>query len=116
MNEWEPTGFWAGIGAAIASLVGGAVYMRTKLSRDSAEIAGNRAEVDMLDRLQAENRALRDDLTAVYEERNKLIVTLAELSGRMTAMTEKVSHLEQTASALREEVARLSKALSDRRV
>lgn len=103
----EPQGLWGMIGAGLTSLVMGGVWLRTKLSRDAAQIAGARAEVDMIDRLQEENKELRMSLNEVTAERNKLYREVGELVGSIRALESSQEMLKTQIEQLKNEVVTL---------
>lgn len=89
----------------MVSLVTGVMWLRTKLSKDAAEIANSRAEIDMIARLQEENKELRMSLQEVTAERNKLYREVGELVGSVRA-------LESSQEVLREQIQQLRNELS----
>ena len=98
---------WTGLGGAIVALVGGAIYMRRKLSQDAAGRAGDRAEIDIIAKLseslknaQTRQTELETRADKAYEERNKLVEDKAELRGNNI-------FLEAQVAMLKEEIARL---------
>jgi len=106
----DPLGLMA---AGIASGVGALIWLRTKLSRDSAAIAGARAEVDMIERLTAECKALREQLEAVSSERNQLYRDLGEMTGAMRALEANQKMMELQVVGLKEEIVSLHQALEE---
>lgn len=98
----EPSGLLAAIGAGITSLIAGGLWLRSKWSRDSVAIANDRAEKDMLERLQDENKDLRMALGAMTDERNQLVREVGEMTGSIRA-------LEASQKQLLEQVAMLSR-------
>ncbi|MND20842.1 hypothetical protein D3C76_48200 [compost metagenome] len=107
----EPTNIWGALGAGIAGLVAGGAWLRTKLSKDAAEIANSRAEVDMITRLQDENRDLRLSLKEVTDERNKLYREVGELVGSIRALQSSQELLKTQIEQLKQEVVTLRGSL-----
>lgn len=109
--EDQPQTLFGMIGAGITALIMGGAWMRTKLSRDAAEIAGARAEVDMIDRLQEENKELRMSLNEVTAERNKLYREVGELVGSIRALESSQEMLKTQIEQLKNEVVTLRGSL-----
>ncbi len=94
MDDFTPPG---GLAGGIASSVFGiamlVMWLRKKWTGDNADIAGNRAEVDIIAVLQKE----RDDLRAMLKEANTERVEqwkqIAELSAQLNVMQQKVTDL-----------------------
>lgn len=107
----QPHNLWGMIGAGLTSLIMGGLWLRTKLSKDAAEIANSRAEVDMITRLQEENRDLRMSLQDVTAERNKLYREVGELVGSVRALESSQKLLETQIEQLTKEVVTLRGAL-----
>lgn len=106
-----PNNPWALIGAGLSSLVMGALWLRTKLSRDATAIASDRAEVDMLGRLQDENKELRASLAEVTAERNKLYRDVGEMAGSIRALEASQKLMEEHIAQLKAEITSLHGAL-----
>ncbi|MBK3745700.1 hypothetical protein G3A39_41825 [Paraburkholderia aspalathi] len=106
-----PTDTWAVIGTAAAGLVTGVLWLRTKMSRDSTAIANDRAEVDMISRLQEENKELRSSLAEVSGERNRLYKDVGEMAGSIRALEASQKLMEEHVSQLKEQIASLRDAL-----
>lgn len=106
-----PTDTWGMIGGAITSLVLGGLWLRTKLSRDATAIASDRAEVDMLGRLQEENKELRASLAEVTAERNKLYRDVGEMAGSIRALEASQKLMEEHIAQLKAEITSLHGAL-----
>jgi len=107
----QPQTLWGMIGAGLTSLVMGSLWLRTKLSKDAAEIANSRAEVDMIDRLQEENKQLRLSLQEVTAERNKLYREVGELIGSVRALETSQKMLESRIEQMKQEIVTLRGAL-----
>lgn len=112
--DTPPTNTWAWIGAGIAGLISGAMWFRTKMSRDAAEMANHRAEIGMLDRLQQENRDLSERLETVMAERNRLYRDMAEMAGQLKALEIRQKEMEGTIQSLTAEVDQLRSELHAR--
>lgn len=102
---------FAWISAAVGSAVVGGLWLRTKLSRDATAIAGDRAEVDMIDRLTTENRELRASLNEVTAERNRLYREVGEMVGGIRALEASQKLMEGRIVELTKEVTSLHEAL-----
>ena len=70
-------------------------------------MAGDRAEVNMIQILQEENARLRERLTAVEQERNEQFKQIADLCAQLQIIQDKVQTLTTTNQQLSEEVQRL---------
>jgi hypothetical protein len=99
---------WTGVGGALVALVGGAVYMRRKLSQDAAGRAGDRAEIDIIAKLseslknaQTRQTELETRADKAYEERNKLVEEKAELRGKNIYLEAQVDMLRAELDKLR---------------
>lgn len=106
-----PNNPWALVGSGISALVMGALWLRTKLSRDATAIASDRAEVDMLGRLQDENKELRASLAEVTAERNKLYRDVGEMAGSIRALEASQKLMEEHIAQLKAEISGLHGAL-----
>lgn len=109
--DGEPSNLMGYFGAGLTSLVMGGLWLRTKLSKDAAEIANSRAEVDMIDVLRAENKELRASLTDVTAERNKLYREVGELVGSIRALESSQKVLEGQIEQMRQEIVSLRGSL-----
>lgn len=109
--EELPSNPWALVGTALTSVVMGALWLRTKLSRDATAIASDRAEVDMIGRLQEENKELRASLTEVTAERNKLYRDVGEMAGSIRALEASQKLMEGHIAQLKSEITSLHGAL-----
>lgn len=109
--EGMPENFWAAAGMAISGVVGGVLWLRTKLSKDATVIASDRAEVDMLGRLQDENKELRASLAEVTAERNKLYRDVGEMAGSIRALEASQKLMEEHIAQLKSEITSLHGAL-----
>ncbi|QIW86702.1 hol-like chemotaxis [Klebsiella phage LASTA] len=112
MDEFNPGGGTLGaIGAAITAFIGGFFWLRKTLASTAADVAGDRAEVNMIQVLQEENARLRERLTAVEQERNEQFKQIADLSAQLQIIQDKVQTLTTTNQKLSEEVQRLRAAV-----
>lgn len=103
MDEFTPPG---GLAGGIASSVFGIamliMWLRKKWTGDSADIAGNRAEVDIIAVLQKERDDLRQMLKEANAERNEQWKQIATLSAQLEIMQNKVSSLTDEVTRLRD--------------
>ena len=107
----EPSGLLGMLGAGLTSLVMGGLWLRSKLSRDSVTIAADRAEKDMLERLQDENKDLRMALGAMTDERNSLVREVGEMTGSIRALEASQKQLLEQVALLSQQVNTLRTAL-----
>lgn len=111
MNPEDPSSWlqagntWQIIGASLGSLLTGGVvgtlWFRRRLSSDAAEIANDKAEVDIIKTLQEDNQQLRASLKEVNAERDKLWKEMAEMSASMKIMEFQLSSIREELAALR---------------
>ncbi len=118
-------GIWASIGTAFVSLVAGGMWFIKQRAKDSADIAGSKAEVEMLAELKEENKTLKDERDTANKERiaqwqqiaqmdAKLLIiqnTVEILTKQNTSLTAQVDLLTQQNQSLTQEVSRLRTAL-----
>lgn len=102
---------WATAGAGVSALITGAMWLRTKLARDASTIANERAEVDMIERLQQENTYLRTEITTIAAERNQLYREVGELVGSIRALEQSQKLMEEHIAELKGEIQQLRDAL-----
>lgn len=93
-------------GAALTGLVMGGLWLRSKLSRDSVQIANDQAEIGMLENYRKENGELRASLSEVTQERNKLYREVGEMAGSVRALEQRCKMLEETLAELRNDIRR----------
>ena len=104
MDEF-PKDLGGAIGTIGTGIVLGALWLRSKLSRDNVQRANDGAEINMLSAYQKENGELRASLAEVTIERNKLYRDIGEMAGSIRALEERHKMLEETIGHLRQEVA-----------
>lgn len=122
MEEFtQPGGLWAGLGAALAGIIGGAIWLFSKISNLSVERAGDRAEVHIIEVLQNENAKLRELFATSEAEKREYFQKFLEASTQVQLLTEKVTHLtEQVAQQklmieeLKINIVHLSQTLEDK--
>ena len=107
----DPQGIIGMIATGLGGLGMGILWLRKKLSGDAAAIANDRAEVDMIERLQSETRELRTALTEVTEERNKLYREVGEMAGSIRALEASQKQLEAQVKLLTGQIGTLRGAL-----
>lgn len=93
------------LGMGVSGLVMGALWLRSKLSRDRVQIASDHAEVGMLETYRKENVELRASLSEVTADRNGLYKDIGEMSGSIRALEGRQKMLEETIDMLRQELA-----------
>ena len=118
----NPTTIWGAAGGAVSAAIAGVFWVRKMLASTAADVAGDRAEVNMIAVLQQENATLRDRLAAVETERNEFFKQIASLHADLkiiqasqNALTSKIADLTQTNQALTQKVSQLSAALEAHR-
>jgi predicted RNase H-like nuclease (RuvC/YqgF family) len=118
-------GIWASIGTAFVSLVAGGMWFVKQRAKDSADIAGSKAEVEMLAELKEENKTLKEERDAANKERIGQWRQIAEMDARLliiqnsveiltqqnNSLTAQVDLLTQQNQSLTKEVSRLRTAL-----
>ncbi|QWA09543.1 hypothetical protein GTU79_19575 [Sodalis ligni] len=118
-------GIWASIGTAFVSLVAGGMWFVKQRAKDSADIAGSKAEVEMLAELKEENKTLKEERDAANKERIGQWRQIAEMDARLliiqnsveiltkqnNSLTAQVDLLTQQNQSLTQEVSRLRTAL-----
>lgn len=102
MDEFTPPGGLAGgVVGSVFGIVLLIMWLRKKWTGDNADIAGNRAEVDIIAVLQEENKTLRDSLKEANAERVEQWRQIAEMSAQLQIMQDKVSTLTEEVTRLR---------------
>lgn len=108
MDDFTPPGGLAGgVAGSVFGIVMLIMWLRKKWTGDNADIAGNRAEVDIIAVLQEERNQLREALKEANAERAEQWKQIADMSAQLQIMQDKVS-------SLTEEVTRLRAALENR--
>ena len=107
----QPGGLWAGIGMAIVSVIGGAIWLFTKLSSVSVDRAGDRAEVHIIEVLQNDNAKLRELFTVAESEKREYFQKFMEANTQVSLLTEKVTQLTEQVSELKGKIEHLSRTL-----
>jgi peptidoglycan hydrolase CwlO-like protein len=118
----NPTTIWGAAGGAVAAAIAGIFWVRKMLASTAADVAGDRAEVNMITVLQQENATLRERLIAVEAERNEFFKQIASLQADLKiiqasqdSLTNRITELTQTNQALTQKVSQLSEALEAHR-
>lgn len=102
MDEFTPPGGLAGgVVGSVFGIVMLVMWLRKKLTGDNADIAGNRAEVDIIAVLQEENRTLRESLKEANAERVEQWRKIADMSAQLQIMQDKVTTLTDEVTRLR---------------
>lgn len=117
----NPTTIWGAMAGAVTAATAGIFWVRKMLASTAAEVAGGRAEVNMIEVLQAENAALRERLTATERERNEQFQLIASLQADLKiiqasqdSLTKQITELTATNKMLNDKVTNLSEALEAR--
>ena len=118
----NPTTIWGAAGGAVAAAIAGVFWVRKMLASTAADVAGDRAEVNMITVLQQENATLRERLAAVETERNEFFKQIARLQADLKiiqasqdSLTSRITELTETNQALTQKVSQLSEALEAHR-
>lgn len=115
MDDLTPSGGTLGaIGAAVAAFITGFFWLRKTIASTGADVAGDRAEINMISVLQQENQQLRERLSETEKERNEQWKQIADLSAQIQIIQSRMQALTQTNQELTEEVQRLRKSLEAR--
>ena len=91
-GETAKTGL-AALGSLIAGLWANSAFRR-RFSRDRAIVATDDAEVDLLTRLQNENKMLRERADQAFKERNDAVAELGGLRREVELLRANVATLE----------------------
>lgn len=117
----QPGGLWAGLGAALAGLIGGAIWLFSKISNLSVDRAGDRAEINIIEVLQAQNAKLYEQVAAYEAENREYFQKFMEASTQVSLLTKEVAQLNElmnqmkiTNEELKNSIAHLSQELEKR--
>jgi len=123
MEELSQPGstLWAGIGMGISGLIGGALWFFKKISDLSVDRAGDRAEVNIIEVLQAQNAKLYEQVAAYEAENREYFQKFMEASMQVSLLTKEVAQLNElmnqmkiTNEELKNSIAHLSQELEKR--
>jgi chromosome segregation ATPase len=116
MDEFNPSGGVLGaLGAGAAAIITGIIWLRKTLASANADIAGDRAEVNIIQILQDDNARLREELKASESARNEQFRQIAELSAQQKILNERIETMTRTNVQLKEEIERLRSSLEETR-
>lgn len=116
MDDFNPPGGILGaLGAGAVAVITGVVWLRKLFASTNADIAGDRAETNIIEVLQAEAARLREELRASETARNEQFRMISELSAQQMILNERVENLSRTNIQLTEEVQRLRSSLEENR-
>lgn len=116
MDEFNPSGGVLGaLGAGAAAVITGIIWLRKTLASTNVDIAGDRAEVNIIQILQEDNARLREELRASEASRNEQFKLIAELTAQQTILNERVENLTRANTQLTQEVQRLRTSLEETR-
>lgn len=116
MDDFNPPGgIFGAIGAAAVAVITGVVWLRKLFASTNADIAGDRAETNIIQILQEDNARLREELRASEAARNEQFKQIAELSAQQKILNERIENLTRTNVQLTEEVQRLRSSLEESR-
>lgn len=114
----QPGGLWAGLGMAATGVIAGAIWLFKSLSSISADRAGDRAEIHIIEVLQSENAKLLDRLALSETEKREYFQKFMEASTQVALLTKEVAQLNEqmlqqknVIEELRLSIGRLSKEL-----
>lgn len=116
MDDFNPPGGILGaLGAGAVAIITGVVWLRKLFASTNADIAGDRAETNIIQILQDDNARLRDELRASEAARNEQFKQIAELSAQQKILNERIENLTRINVQLTEEVQRLRSSLEESR-
>lgn len=95
------------IGAGVASFVAALwarSFFKRRYARDARETAFDQGEVDLLTRLQAENKLLRERADEAFAERNQAMIELGSLRQKVADLTVHIQRLETQVATMSEEL------------
>jgi len=116
MDDFNPPGGILGaLGAGAVAVITGVVWLRKLFASTNADIAGDRAETNIIQILQEDNARLREELRASEAARNEQFKQIAELSAQQKILNERIENLTRTNVQLTEEVQRLRSSLEESR-
>jgi len=116
MDDFNPPGGILGaLGAGAVAVITGVVWLRKLFASTNADIAGDRAETNIIQILQEDNARLREELRASEAARNEQFKQIAELSAQQKILNERIENLARTNVQLTEEVQRLRSSLEETR-
>lgn len=116
MDDFNPPGGILGaLGAGAVAVITGVVWLRKLFASTNADIAGDRAETNIIQILQEDNARLREELRASEAARNEQFKQIAELSAQQKILNERIENLTRTNVQLTEEVQRLRSSLEETR-
>lgn len=102
MDDFTPPGGLAsGVAGSVFGIVMLIMWLRKKWTGDNADIAGNRAEVDIIGVLQKERDDLRLMLKEANAERTEQWKQIADMSAQLQIMQDKVTNLTDEVTRLR---------------
>lgn len=111
----NPTTLWGAVGASITAGIAGIFWVRKLLASTAAGVAGDRAEVNIIDTLMKERDALRLRVDTAETRANDLFQQVASLTADLKIIKAQLEALTTTNQALNEKVSQLSTALEQSR-
>lgn len=117
----QPGGLWAGLGMAATGVIAGAIWLFKSISSISVDRAGDRAEVNIIEVLQAQNAELYKQFAASEAEKREYFQKFMEASTQVALLTKEVTQLNElmsqqknTIEELKNSIAHLSQELEKR--
>lgn len=122
MEELNPPGgLWAGLGMAATGLIAGAIWLFKSISNITVDRAGDRAEINIIEVLQAQNAKLYEQVAAYEAENREYFQKFMEASTQVSLLTKEVAQLNElmnqmkiTNEELKNSIAHLSQELEKR--
>lgn len=111
----NPTGIWGAAAGAVTAGIAGIFWVRKMLASTAAGVAGDRAEVNIIDTLQKERDALRIRVDQAEGRANDLFQQVASLTADLRIIKSQLDAITLTNQALNDKVGQLSTALEARR-
>lgn len=122
MEELNPPGgLWAGLGMAATGVIAGAIWLFKSISNITVDRAGDHAEINIIEVLQAQNAKLYEQVAAYEAENRDYFQRFMEASTQVSLLTKEVAQLNElmnqmkiTNEELKNSIAHLSQELEKR--
>lgn len=109
-----PSGTMGAIGAGVMALIGGAMWLRKTLSTQAVDVAGDRAEVNIIEILQKERDAALSRLEVSEKEKNEQFKEFMKLTVQVQLLQGQVENLTKINGELTQKIQDLQSALEKR--
>lgn len=117
----QPGGLWAGLGMAATGVIAGAIWLFKSISNITVDRAGDRAEINIIEVLQAQNAKLYEQVATYEAENREYFQKFMEASTQVSLLTKEVAQLNElmnqmkiTNEELKNSIAHLSQELEKR--